>query len=87
MKKLAMTLLCVFCLTVAGAPAAMAQDVKQEKCPVMGYKPSAKLYTDYKGKRIYFCCATCPETFKKDPEKYMKKIESEHITLEDAPTN
>jgi hypothetical protein len=30
------------------------------------------IYTDYKGKRIYFCSEGCRETFKKNPDKYME---------------
>jgi|GEM_PF-946230 len=44
-------------------------------CPVSGEE--AKLaddtkFTDYQGKRYYFCCADCPPQFAKDPEKYVK---------------
>lgn len=62
-----------------------AAEVKQEKCPIMGYKPSEKLFVDYQGKRIYFCCGSCPETFMKDPDAYMDKMREEGITLEDSP--
>src|SRR5687767_12345073 len=31
-----------------------------------------KLYKDYNGKRYYFCCAGCPPSFEKDPEKFAK---------------
>jgi YHS domain-containing protein len=65
----------------------VAQEIKQEKCPVMGFKPSEKFYVDYKGKRIFFCCASCPDQFKKDPDKYMKKLEEDDVYLEDAPTD
>lgn len=58
----------------------------QTTCPVMeGNKINKNIYTDYKGKRIYFCCKGCPEIFKKNPEKYIKKMEKEGITLEDVP--
>ncbi|RYG88268.1 YHS domain-containing protein [bacterium] len=30
------------------------------------------LFTDYKGKRYYFCCPACKPTFEKDPAKYAK---------------
>ena len=30
------------------------------------------MFADYKGRRYYFCCAGCPEAFKKDPAKYAK---------------
>jgi len=29
--------------------------------------------TEYKGKTYYFCCSTCKEVFKKEPEKYVKE--------------
>ncbi len=45
------------------------------KCPVMGTemkKSEAYSSMKYKGKTYYFCCAGCPENFKKDPEKYIE---------------
>lgn len=30
------------------------------------------MYADYKGHRYFFCCAGCPEAFKKNPAKYAK---------------
>ncbi len=47
----------------------------QEKCPVMGGKINKKLFEDYKGRRIYFCCEGCRPNFTKDPENYLKKLE------------
>lgn len=32
----------------------------------------AHKYTDYKGKRYYFCCGDCSSMFKKNPGKYAK---------------
>jgi len=64
------------------------QDVKgpnQEKCPVMGSTINKNVYTDYNGKRIYFCCAGCDKTFQKDPEKYMGKMKKEGVVLEATP--
>ena len=46
----------------------------QEKCPVMGGKINKDIYTDYKGRRVYFCCKSCKATFSKDPEKYLKNL-------------
>ena len=57
-----------------------AAHVKQLKpqttCPVSGDPIDKKLYVDYKGKRIYVCCASCIAPLKKNPEKYIKKLES-----------
>lgn len=58
--------------------------IMQEKCPVMGDPiTNRNFFTDYQGKRIYFCCAACPEEFKKDPGKYLKKLDM--TKLENAP--
>ena len=46
----------------------------QKKCPVMGGDIDKNVFTDYKGRRVYFCCASCQEKFKKDPENYLKKM-------------
>lgn len=62
-----------------GIPAVVHAD-PQTKCPVLGGKIDNKVYVDYQGKRIYFCCAGCIDTFKKDPEKYLKKMEAEGVT-------
>lgn len=57
----------------------------QETCPVMGGKISREIYVDYEGKRIYFCCPACIDTFKKDPEKYIQILKSQGFELEPAP--
>ena len=30
----------------------------------------SKMFTDYKGRRYFFCCAGCPGQFKDNPEKF-----------------
>lgn len=57
----------------------------QTKCPVMGGKIDKKVYADYDGKRVYFCCAGCPEQFNKEPDKYLKNLEAEGIAPESIP--
>jgi YHS domain-containing protein len=57
----------------------------QTKCPVLGGDVNKQVYVDYKGKRIYFCCEGCDQEFKKDPEKYLKKMQEEGVTLEPTP--
>ncbi len=73
-------------LFLFASPISHAKEIKQQKCPIMGFKPSEKLFVDYKGKRIYFCCGSCPSTFMQDPEKYMDKMKKEGIYLEESPT-
>ncbi len=40
--------------------------------------------TVYKGQEIKFCCGDCPADFKKDPEKYMKKLAEAEAKLPKA---
>ncbi len=68
-----------------GKAAATAVVKKQTACPIMGGQVNAKVFVDYEGKRIYFCCNGCPAEFKKDPAKYIAKLEKEGITLDKTP--
>ncbi len=58
-----------------------AVNVGNKICPVSGEKIGSggmKAETfEYKGKIYNFCCPMCIEEFKKDPEKYIKKVEEE----------
>jgi YHS domain-containing protein len=63
-----------------------AETKPQTTCPIMGGKIVKSVYSDYEGKRIYFCCGGCPGTFEKDPAKYIKKLEDAGVTLEKVPT-
>jgi len=72
-------------LALAAGPAMAAEPKPQTLCPVLGGNIDKKVFIDYQGKRIYFCCSGCPAEFSKDPEKYLKKIEAQGITLEKCP--
>ncbi len=63
----------------------IANAASQEKCPVLSGQIDKKVFVDYKGKRIYFCCAGCIEQFNKDPEKYLKQMEAAGITPDKTP--
>jgi len=89
---LALTLTAFAAGSLVATDARAAADVKpalqattQAKCPVLGGDINKQVYADYNGKRIYFCCSGCDTEFKKDPEKYMKKLEEQGVTLEPAP--
>jgi YHS domain-containing protein len=60
------------------APAVKAADansaIEQKTCPVMGGPINKEIYTVYKGKKVYFCCAGCKPKFEKNPEKYISKL-------------
>jgi YHS domain-containing protein len=55
------------------------QVVGNKICPVTGEKidEKTKATYEYEGKIYNFCCAMCIDTFKKDPQKYIKKVEEE----------
>jgi len=52
----------------------VSQAIEQKICPVMEGPINKELYTEYKGKKVYFCCAGCKEKFEKEPEKYLDKL-------------
>lgn len=53
---------------------AVSAAVEQTICPVMEGPVNKDLFTEYKGKKVYFCCAGCKEMFEKEPEKYLAKL-------------
>ena len=57
----------------------------QTACPIMGEAVNSKVFVDYQGQRIYFCCNHCPAIFNKDPEKYLKKMKDQGVTLAKTP--
>lgn len=44
-------------------------------CPVMtDMQTTPEIFTDYKGKRVYFCCNNCKAAFGREPEKYLDRL-------------
>ena len=85
MKKINAVILAL-ALTAFAAGGLWAADPKpQTTCPVLAGTIDRNIYVDYQGKRIYFCCKGCDEEFKKNPEKYLKKLQEAGETLEPAP--
>jgi YHS domain-containing protein len=64
---------------VATASASKAVNVGNKICPVMGGKIDDKhaITYEYEGKIYNFCCPECIEEFKKDPQKYIHKVDEE----------
>jgi YHS domain-containing protein len=69
-----------------GVEAATTDTVSQEAvnvgnkvCPVSGEKIDEKLKAtyEYEGKIYNFCCTSCVDDFKKDPDKYIKEVNEE----------
>ena len=58
----------------------------QTVCPVMGGAIDRNLYVDYENKRVYLCCKGCLESFKKNPQKYIKASEDKGIRFEAVPS-
>ena len=89
MNKTKVVVLTILIALFAVGPVMAAEDTTEKNvqttCPVMGGKINKDVYTDYKGERIYFCCEGCIPGFQKDPEKYIKKLKSEGVTLEKVP--
>jgi YHS domain-containing protein len=85
MKILKMLFLALILGLLAAGPALTAETKPQTVCPVLGGNINKQVYMDYQGKRIYFCCQGCDAEFRKNPEKYMKKIQEQGITLEKCP--
>ncbi len=61
--------------------------VSQTTCPLNDGKIDKNLYVDADGKRIYVCCAGCIEKIKADPQKYIKQLEDQGITLDKTPVS
>lgn len=64
-----------FASTGQAAPAAESKKTDEKPmCPVMKEEVedvATAAYSDYKGKRYYFCCPSCKPKFDKNPEKYL----------------
>lgn len=54
--------------------AAAAENIEQKTCPIMGNPIDKNIYVEYKGKKVYFCCAACKAKFEQEPEKYLSKL-------------
>jgi YHS domain-containing protein len=76
--KMASVILTVVLLALT-TPAGRGQDgaaaPEQTVCPVMeGKAIDRSLFTEHRGKRVYFCCKFCKGAFEKEPEKYLSKL-------------
>lgn len=68
----------------AAAPAADEVVLTNTVCPVMGGKADPAVFVEHEGRKVYFCCAGCPETFAKDPAKYLAALDQS--STEPKPT-
>ena len=78
MKKAALALLIAVATVSAFAGPGKDKTPKTIKCAVTGGDVNiadatkSHMFSDYKGKRYFFCCNGCPQTFAKDKAKYSK---------------
>jgi len=56
-------------------------------CPVMLDEvedPADAAYSDYQGKRYYFCCPACKPKFDKNPRRYIRALEAKQRRMAKA---
>jgi YHS domain-containing protein len=59
----------------AKAAVSAVTKAEQTTCPILdGNKIDKNVFVEYKGKKVYFCCAACKSVFEKDPEKYAANL-------------
>ena len=58
-----------------------ATALAQTLCPIGGGDIVKNSFTDYQGKRVYFCCDDCKPKFDKDADNIIAKMESDGIKL------
>jgi len=52
----------------------IAAAAEQTMCPIMGMAIDKNIFVEYKGKKVYFCCAGCEDKFEANPEQYIAKL-------------
>lgn len=69
----------------AEEPAKGRLEATQKKCPIMGGDISKKVFADFEGKRVYFCCPGCIKKFQAEPRKFLQTFQQAGIVLEASP--
>ncbi len=72
-------------LTFSCGMPAISHAEPEALCPVLSNKIDNKVFVDYQGKRIYFCCQSCIAQFNKDPKKYLEQMEAKGVTPGKTP--
>jgi len=65
--------------TKGTAEVSAPQNVGNKICPVSGERVDSMtpVTYEYEGKIYNFCCPMCIDQFKKDPQKYIEKVQEE----------
>lgn len=88
MRKAMLMMMALVLVAAAGAFAEQTAGKPQTACPVSG-KPidaATSPHVDFQGQRIYFCCGTCPATFRNDPESFFAKAAGAGVVFENIQT-
>ena len=82
MRSFRVVLVSILCAVVFGSSAVRDLEAAAERpaantvCPVMqGTRVNKKFYVDYEGQRILLCCRACVKAFKKNPKKYLNRLQ------------
>jgi len=85
MKNACLGLVAVALLAIGAIRADEKKDEKfAAKCPVSGKDAVKDQTVDYKGAKVYFCCANCPKAFKADTAKYAAKANQQLVATKQA---
>ena len=52
----------------------IAAAAEQTMCPIMDMAIDKKVFVEYKGKKVYFCCPGCEDKFEANPAQYIAKL-------------
>lgn len=79
-------MIALFIVGYSSAGGEAADQVPQTTCPITGFPIDAEVFADYQGKRVYFCCpGMCEKEFMEDPDRYIRELEEQGVTLEETP--
>ena len=65
---------CGKCMMGHKSDKSMSMGTEQKYCPLTDMPINKDIWTEYKGKKVYFCSPACKAEFEKNPEKYISKL-------------
>jgi YHS domain-containing protein len=60
--------------SAATASAPASAPAGQQVCPITQYDADVRHSAEYRGKRVYFCCEPCRDTFLRYPDRFSAKL-------------
>jgi YHS domain-containing protein len=76
-KMILVTVVACVALGLLAGCAKPVTETGQKICPVMSKEVNVKIFSEYQGRKIYFCCEDCKAEFAKNPKKYVKIVDAE----------